>query len=346
MENHDSYKDQYQAAIETWWKGRIDGEEFADRRWHQWVKCLDMTERDRLPASFKNASTLIGFPCDEGVQRNRGRTGAAGGPHAIRQALSNLPIPETANPDSSFFDAGNVEFSDQDSSVDSLSETQKALGSLVSTVLEKGGFPIILGGGHEVTYGAYSGVKDYIEKSIENSDAVIGIINFDAHFDNREPGDGGVNSGTGFWQIHQDSQRKNQKFCYLAVGIQEMGNTRRLFDRARQTGTQTILARDFTPRKLTENLSLLKNFMAGCDKLYLTIDLDVFSMANAPGVSAPSVMGIVPDELFQHFLLEIFNSNKLLAMDIAELNPELDENSKTARLAAALIYEFVRWKLT
>jgi formiminoglutamase (EC 3.5.3.8) len=33
---------------------------------------------------------LLGFVCDEGVRRNQGRTGAAEGPQAIRQALANM----------------------------------------------------------------------------------------------------------------------------------------------------------------------------------------------------------------------------------------------------------------
>ena len=61
------------------WQGRIDAAEGAlARRWHQVMRPL----ADDTDAS---AVVLIGFACDAGVARNQGRTGAAGGPAAIRQ---------------------------------------------------------------------------------------------------------------------------------------------------------------------------------------------------------------------------------------------------------------------
>ncbi len=44
-------------------------------------------------------------------------------------------------------------------------------------------YPIVLGGGHEIAFGHYCGIKDY-NASIDRKDK-LGIINFDAHFDLR-----------------------------------------------------------------------------------------------------------------------------------------------------------------
>ena len=49
---------------------------------------------------------IIGFECEEGVRRNKGRLGAAKAPNALRSGLANLPwrFPETAR----LFDVGNI----------------------------------------------------------------------------------------------------------------------------------------------------------------------------------------------------------------------------------------------
>ncbi|EKN66076.1 formimidoylglutamase [Schinkia azotoformans LMG 9581] len=56
----------------------------------------------------------------------------------------------------------------------------------ISHLLNKNIFPIILGGGHETFFGHYLGVRHHI-----GSEARLGIINMDAHFDMR-PYDSGI----------------------------------------------------------------------------------------------------------------------------------------------------------
>ena len=87
------------------------------------------------------------------------------------------------------------------------------------------------------------------------------------------------------------------------------------------------------PKKLKKKL---QNFMGQVDHLYLSIDMDGFSSAFAPGVSAPSPLGFEPKVVFK-LLKWILNSKKVRACDIAELNPSYDQDEQTARLAATLI---------
>jgi formiminoglutamase len=85
----------------------------------------------------------------------------------------------------------------------------------------------------------------------------------------------------------------------------------------------------------------LANFMSMCDWLYFTIDLDVLPAANAPGVSAPASRGVVL-EVVEVLVEDIKASGKLKIADIAELNPLLDIDQRTARLAARLINQIAR----
>ena len=87
----------------------------------------------------------------------------------------------------------------------------------------------------------------------------------------------------------------------------------------------------------------LRDFIADVDNLYVTICLDVFTAATAPGVSAPASLGI-SSELVITLLREIRILSAelevpILLSDVAELNPHIDIDQRTARLAARLVWE-------
>lgn len=323
------------------WQGRIDGDEPEHRRWHQHVELLDLTRPDQtLPKeSEKRPLVLLGFACDEGVRRNQGRIGAQQGPEALRKAMANLPVHQTKI---RIVDAGDIYCPDGE-----LEAAQEQLGLAVRNILEANGFPLLIGGGHEITYGHYLGLKTRQESPGKGAHPVdetetsgkrrLGIINFDAHFDNREPGKAGPSSGTGFWQIARDQQQLGEEFHYLALGIQNAGNTGALFQRAEESGTKIVLAADFHPGQDDQITRIMQEFLTEIDEIYLTIDLDVFAAAYAPGVSAPTALGIQPDHYFFKILDIILQSGKLRSADFAELNPSLDKDQQTAKLAAAII---------
>ena len=132
---------------------------------------------------------VIGFACDAGVTRNKGRPGAAQGPDALRIALTNLAAPENHRP---FTDLGDIAVSDDD-----LEAGQEKLADHLSAALTVHDRIIVLGGGHETAFGSFSGIR----KAHPNQK--IGIINLDAHLDLRLIGENGPSSGT---PLHSDSR--------------------------------------------------------------------------------------------------------------------------------------------
>ncbi|MDO4241644.1 MAG: arginase family protein, partial [Microbacteriaceae bacterium] len=78
-------------------------------------------------------------------------------------------------------------------------------------------------------------------------------------------------------------------------------------------------------------------FLAEIDILYLTIDLDVLPAGTAPGVSAPAPYG-VPVEVINAVTKQAAASGKLVALDVAELCPRFDIDSRTAKTAARLVH--------
>ena len=72
--------------------------------------------------------------------------------------------------------------------------------------------------------------------------------------------------------------------------------------------------------------------------IYISVDLDGFAAAYAPGVSAPAAIGLQSSFVLQT-IREIMKSGKVISIDIAEMNPEFDRDAITARLGARMIDE-------
>jgi len=323
-------KKYYQPTAEKDWQGRIDDEtNFRSFRWHQWVKKFHLLEDDikAAPGGKEKNFCFLGFFCDKGVRKNKGRAGAAKGPLSIRQEMGNLPC--NFAEEVKLFDAGNINCSGEAS----LEEGQKALEEAVEKILKMGFFPIVLGGGHEIALGNYNGIKKYVYQ--ENP----GIINFDAHFDLRPYPDGG-NSGTMFLQIADQCQKEGSQFSYLALGIQKYGNTKSLFDKAHEIGAEYVLARDIKDYYIIDNLEKIDTFIKRKSNIYLTICADVFSSAFAPGVSSSHPLGLEP-EIFLRLFKHILRSGKVVGFDIAEVSPRFDLDQSTAQLAAIIIFAAV-----
>lgn len=321
----------YKPVDPEFWEGRTDKEDGdAGIRWHDVIECVDI-QKDEIPTlnTQQSGIALIGFCSDEGVKRNRGRAGAAGGPAAIRKACANFAC--HFDPKSTFFiDCGDIFFEGT-----CLGVIQVELAATVKSLVGKNYFPIILGGGHEVSVGGYKGVLETFTENVPS----IGILNFDAHFDLRNPATQ-ISSGTPFMQLAELCQKHEKEFNYMVMGIQQQSNTEALFRRANELSVKYVLGEDITESNMPNIEHVLINFLNKTDACYLSIDMDVFDISDAPGVSAPSVPGVDKRMLFR-ILKTVLASNKLVACDIAETNPVYDIDKRTAKLAAWLVYQLV-----
>ena len=298
------------------WQGRHDGDGEEHRRIHHVVNTTQH-------ASF----ALIGFGSDEGVKRNKGRLGAADAPDMIRAQLANLPVHQSV----SIVDIGTVVCEQGQ-----LEKAQADLADQVERSLQQGMKPIVLGGGHEVAFGSFSGLFQYIQH--HEPQQKIGIINFDAHFDLREAEQ--VTSGTPFLNAAKLSEQNQKEFHYLCIGVAKHSNTKALFDTADRLNCQYIYDQQLQLSEIDHLISKINGFIEKIDALYITVDLDVFSASIAPGVSSPAVKGIdlsVFDPLFQ----AIKKSGKIRVFDVAECNPRFDLDNRTAKLAAYIIFNYI-----
>lgn len=322
----------YQSPDLSIWKGRtdpLDGD--AGFRWHHVIKPMDLYGILQ-PVSGKGPQfAFLGFCCDEGVRRNQGRVGAKEGPLNIRKNLRNLSVhfdPEKI----SLYDAGDVICVE-----DKMELAQEMLSKKITQLLHAGYKPLVLGGGHEVAYGHFHGIHTFSKQQKTK----IGIINIDAHFDLRKYDKQG-NSGTSFFQISELLNSDGYEFHYLVLGVHEAANTIALFNTARSLGAKWQTSSACTSDNLGSVFTLIENFVSNVQAVYLSLDLDVMNQAAAPGVSAPAPFGLQP-EVVRQILKKIFENETVISLDVAELNPTIDVDFRTARLAAHLIYYIVNY---
>ncbi|MDI2034358.1 formimidoylglutamase [Paenarthrobacter nitroguajacolicus] len=298
----------------TPWTGRFDGDGDAHRRWWQAIA----PHTPQAASASSRPAVVLGFCSDAGVLRNKGRVGAAAAPAAIRAALGPLAF----HLDRDVFDAGDVVVED-----DLLESGQQRAGRAISGLLDDGNLTVVLGGGHETAFASYLGVA--------GSEVVrgkrLGVLNLDAHFDLRD--EPTPSSGTPFLQMAHAEAAAGRELQYAVVGISEPNNTRTLFDTAQRLGVKYLLDEECSLETVEV---FVADFLAGVDVLYLTIDLDVMPASVAPGVSAPAAYG-VPLPVISAICRQVAASAKLLHVDVAELNPEFDIDSRTAKVAARLV---------
>jgi formiminoglutamase len=215
---------------------------------------------------------LLGLASDAGVRRNHGRVGAAAGPRALRKYLSNLAWHGDAA--ASLYDAGDVACTE-----DELEATQADYARQAAQLLRAGHRVIGLGGGHEIAWASYQGIAAAFAG--ERKLARLGVVNFDAHFDLRqpEPPDHG-SSGTPFLQIAAARAASGLDFRYLCLGISETANTPALFAQAAKLGVEHVADVDVGDASAE---STLRDFVASCEGIYLTFCLDVLPPAVGAG---------------------------------------------------------------
>lgn len=271
---------------------------------------------------------IIGVPQEFGVARNGGRVGAAQAPDAIRAMFYRLTpydlLRQQSIPQGAVVDLGNIRCEGE------LEEIHDRLTEVVAVVCRRGLVPLVLGGGHDITYAAASGVHAV--------HGTLGLINFDAHLDVRPPNPL-RNSGTSFRMLIEEGTLAAERF--VEFGIQSFANARAHvewlqgkggtiipLDVVRQTGFACALADAYQVAGAGEGL------------VYGTLDMDGVRAADAPGVSATMPDGFAASELLETAWL-LGSSKETVAIDIVEVNPQFDRDNQTAKLAAHAMMRFI-----
>ncbi len=270
---------------------------------------------------FPEASyVLVGCPQDHGVRRNHGRAGAAGGPAAIREAFYRLKPPkdrETIR----LVDLGDIK-------VDGgLEDIHDRLQSVVAFALRAGKKVIVLGGGNDISFADGSALAEVFGQ--------IACVNIDAHLDIRQSPN--RNSGTAYRNLLDGDLVKPGNL--FEIGIQPWANSLQYLKDAQDLGIRVTTLREIRAK---QGHGFWQSVIASLPSLPLLAGLDMDSVrsAEAPGVSAPSPIGLTADEILL-FVDGIRNHPKAVVFEISEVCPIYDRDGCTARLAALAVHTFL-----
>lgn len=306
------------------WSGRVDSlKDSSQFRLHQVVQ--QNPNPDQLE---KEHVGLVGFSSDEGVLRNKGRVGAAGGPEFFRKSVGSLCYHGEKD---CFYDLGSIRVED-----DELESAQDQLSNFIQFLLRKGVRPFVIGGGHETAFGHVTGLLKYLKTT--TSEFSLGILNIDAHLDMRDYEEG-AHSGSWALQAFKLANQQQVQIGYHAFGLNEDNNTRFLLDRARSLGASWSTNEEVIQSE-NEQLVRVRDFVERHTHIYCTVCLDAFDAAKAPGVSAPAWNGIELQSALNAIQVAK-KSGKLLSMDVCELNP-LYDNGNTVRIAGSIFSSYLK----
>jgi formiminoglutamase len=263
---------------------------------------------------------LLGFPSDEGVKRNGGRAGAAAAPSSVREELFRF------TPDARRFDA-NVDLLQHSLDMGDLRisgnvrEDQLLLGETVGALLMRGIFPIIIGGGHETSFGHFLG---YVVAA-----RTVSILNWDAHTDVRMLRNDEPHSGSPFYEAITHPSGLCRR--YSAIGLSPHAVAREHLTFICEHGGS------YTWRDDISVSSIDTLFDSPAEPVLATFDLDVVDQSQAPGVSAPAVAGL-DSRLWLYAAFRAGCASAVTSFDLVELNPRLDSDRQSIRLGALTIW--------
>ncbi|HMF62440.1 MAG TPA: arginase [Vicinamibacterales bacterium] len=209
--------------------------------------------------------------------------------------------------------------------------------------LEKGGFPLVLGGDHSLAAGSVAATADFVRREQKP----LGLIWVDAHGDMNTPtssGSGNVHGMPLASLLGPEPAELSRLGGFSPKVLPEhtvLIGIRNLDEREKQI-VRDSRVRVFTMKDIdrggiaTITEQALAIAGAGTAGVHVSFDLDVCDPSIAPGVGTPVKGGL--DYREAHMLMEIIADSGLLrALDLVEVNPILDDRNMTAILGSELV---------
>ena len=255
-----------------------------------------------LPVPYDGTSTWI--------------KGADKGPEALLEASANMELYDIET-DSEVYTKGiaTVEPVTEASSPEAMSaEVEKRVGKLI----DDGKFPVLIGGEHSVSIGAFRAFAKRYER--------FSVLQLDAHSDMRSE--------------YEDSAHNHAcvmaRAKEVATSIVQVG----IRSSASEEYDNIIPDRIFHAHELRYDDEWADRVSSLLEKnVYITIDLDVFDPSIMPSTGTPEPDGLYYREVLD--LLTLINENhNVIGLDVVELCPN-STNKAPDFLAAKLIYQFL-----
>jgi guanidinopropionase len=264
---------------------------------------------------------VVGVPMDLGVSN---RAGARFGPRAVRTIERIGPYHPTMRgvPAARLraADVGDVPFRSRYSLEQSLEDIERYYLELH----EQGVRPLSVGGDHSITYPILRAL---------GSKRPLGLVHIDAHCDTMGAYDGSkFHHGGPFRLAVLDGVLDPERT--IQIGIRGASNMFWEFSHA--AGMTVIYMEDFLRMGLAGVIDKAREVVAD-QPIYVSVDVDGFDPAYAPGTGTPEAGGLEAREGLA--LLRGLQGLKIAGADVVEVAPQYDPTTNTAQLAAQCLFE-------
>ena len=289
--------------------------------------------------------SIIGFPMDLGADRR----GVDMGPSALRIAGLQTKLEALGY---NVSDIGDIKIEIMEKQkiknpklkyLDEIVKTSKLLADKVQKVLEKGDFPLSIGGDHSMALGTISGISSFCKKR----NLKLGVIWIDAHSDmntDETSPSGNIHGmplasllGLGCDELVNFlgfSPKLSPEDCAL-IGIRSIDAAEKLNIKKLKVPIYTMM--DIDKLGIHRIIAkVLKQFREKIDHIHVSFDVDSVDPSVAPGVGTPVPGGLSYREA--HLLMEtIAECGCMSSLEVTEVNPILDFKNQSAVFTAELI---------
>lgn len=296
---------------------------------------------------------LIGAPSDYGASKQGGRMG----PNALRVADIKRCLEENG---ASVKDTGDITGPSTDwqsvkqgyRHLDQVAEWCHTLKKKVHESLSQDGFPIILGGDHSLAIGSIAGAYHYCQMV----DKDLHVVWLDAHVDyntgtsspsgNLHGMPVAVLTGEGPSNLTEigDKTPLLNPYDITQIGIRAVDKNEkiRLTESRLKVCDMGYIDQQGMAKAIQEFIDPLKK---DTTHIHVSFDVDVMDDTLVPGTGTPEPGGLTYREARQIFEA-LYETGCVGSLDIYEVNPALDQENKTARLAVDLVTYLFGRKLT
>jgi formiminoglutamase len=285
---------------------------------------------------------IFGLPEDVGVFANYGKSGASSTWSFALKFLLNIQSNQFINPKDVLI-LGHLDFESEQNLVSTFNQSKKKdiikarkivteidgyVSHLVYQIVKAGKKPIIIGGGHNNSYGNIKGTSLALNKQIN-------VVNFDAHTDFRA--EEGRHSGNGFSYAYNEGFLKN----YFVFGIHENYNSNAVLNHI--DNIKTIDYTTFEAIEIRKELKVkveMKRALSLVSDSSFGIEIDCDAIENIPSSAmTPSGFSVNQSRKFVTFFGKHQNAAYL---HICEAAPTKKTNVKVGKLISYLITDFIK----
>jgi len=205
---------------------------------------------------------------------------------------------------------------------DDPAEMTEKVFSAVSGIMAENRFPVVIGGNHSVSIGAFRAASEAF--------AGLTILQLDAHSDLRPAYEGSHLN-------HACAAARAREYAPLVqVGIRSMSVEELPYVDA---------DRIFYAHELWADKSLYKKALGLLsENVYITVDLDVFDPSVMPSTGTPEPGGPDYRELI-FFLRDVLKQRNVVGFDVVELCPS-ETNKAPDFMAAKVVYQMLSYKFS